>query len=550
MIGPLLALLFLQGASSIDGMVVHASDQQPLAQAQIVAVPLGGPLKDSRVAVSGAGGRFSINELAPGSYRLFVEHDGFMRAEYGQRSAGKAGVPVEVARGDNVSGVIVPLTPTATIYGRVMNASNDPVINATVQALKPSYKDGERTLQTVQSAKTSDLGEYRLFGLAPGSYFLSVTPIPSPSISGGTLTTPSGSGVSLQPLTILLAAGNLIDPRALDVGTEVTIYAPGTADPAAAAAIDLKAGVSYRAPDLRTLRTRSFAVRGQVVDEAGQPANIAIATLNRVGSTETTRTNPLVQNRSTFEFVGVLPGTYELNATSNATTGTVTAADRVGFLAFTLNSQDADNLRLVLRPVIEVKGRIQHDGATVPTSLRVQLRGTGSRNGVQVAPAGPDGSFTITRLTPGDYRLSFTGLPDNVHVRSARLGTADVLNSNIPIKGAVSESLEVVLGANTGSLQAVVLDRNNQPSAAAIVVLVPNPDRRQRFDLYRTGTTDASGRTTLSNIAPGAYTLFAWQDIEPDAWQNADALRPFEDRGVTVYVGENAKSNQNVTVIE
>src|SRR4030095_2978693 len=166
--------LLFQGTSSIEGTVVNAANQQPVAQAQIVAVPVGGQWKDSRTTATDAVGKFSIGGLTPGSYRLLVEHDGFVRGEYGQRATGKAGVPLDIAAGKNIAGVTVPLTATATIHGQVINGSNDPVVNATVKALKPSYRDGERSLQAIQSVHTNDLGEARLFGLTPGRYFLSV----------------------------------------------------------------------------------------------------------------------------------------------------------------------------------------------------------------------------------------------------------------------------------------------------------------------------------------------------------------------------------------
>src|SRR5262245_3412269 len=143
MIGIMLALFILQGTSSIDGTVVQASDQRPVAQTQIVAVPVGGLLKDSKTAVSDDAGRFRIEGMAPGSYRLFFERDGFMRAEYGQRAPGKAGVPLEITSGRNATGISVPMTATAAIYGRVLTASNDPVVNATIKALKPTYQNGE-----------------------------------------------------------------------------------------------------------------------------------------------------------------------------------------------------------------------------------------------------------------------------------------------------------------------------------------------------------------------------------------------------------------------
>jgi hypothetical protein len=248
------------------------------------------------------------------------------------------------------------------------------------------------------------------------------------------------------------------------------------------------------------------------------------------------------QNRNTFEFSGILPGVYEISASTQGPGG-----DKAASMTVKIENENVENLRLVMRPVIQIKGRISPNGAAAPPAFRVQLRGTGA-GGVQIAPAAADGSFTVTRLVPGDYKLAFFGLPQNMHVRSARLGTEDVLDSNIRIEGMLQDSLEIVLSTNTGTFDAVVSNRNRQPSAAATVVLVPS--RRGRFELYRTATTDASGRASLTNIAPGSYKLFAWQDIEENAWQNTEAMRPFEDRGIAVTINENGKTSQTITVIE
>ncbi len=543
--GLLLSLLLLQGTSSIDGTVVQALDQRPLSQTQIVAVPVGGLLKDSKTAVSDGDGRFRIDGLASGSYRLFFEHDGFVRAEYGQRAPGKAGVPFEITGGKTANGISVPLTATSAIYGKVVNAANDPVVNATVKALKPAYQNGERSLQAVQSVQTDDRGEYRLFGLPPGNYFLSATPVPTPYIQGGTLTIPSGNGFSNSSLQNTLATGNWIDPRALDASTDLTVYLPGTTDAAAATAIDLRPGTNFRAPDLRTIRTRTFGVRGLVVDEAGQAAPLASATLTRVNSTESIRTSLLAQNRNAFDFGAVLPGVYDLIGLNGGT-----IADKGGYLRITVGNENVENLHLTMQPVIELKGRIVQDSATVPAAVRVQLRGTNSAVGIQINPAAADGSFSVMRLLAGDYRLVLNGLPANLYVRSARLGARDALNSLLHIDGTVSDRLEIVLSPTTGSLDAVAVDESRRPAAAATVVLIPSEETRQRFDLYRIATTDSAGRAALTNIAPGSYKLFAWQDIEANAWQNADALRPFEELGVPVTIEENGKVSQTIKVIE
>ena len=60
------------------------------------------------------------------------------------------------------------LTTTAAISGRVYGASGEPLGNVDVSALKPSYQDGRRILTAVQTMRTDDRGEYRLFWLPPG----------------------------------------------------------------------------------------------------------------------------------------------------------------------------------------------------------------------------------------------------------------------------------------------------------------------------------------------------------------------------------------------
>ena len=45
---------------------------------------------------------------------------------------------------------------------------------------------------------------------------------------------------------------------------------------------------------------------------------------------------------------------------------------------------------------------------------------------------------------------------------------------------------------------------------------------------YRAAETDVDGRATLRGIPPGVYNLFAWEDLEPNAYLNSDYLRRYE----------------------
>src|SRR2546428_13536750 len=73
-------------------------------------------------------------------------------------------------------GVVIQLMPAGTLTGRVFDRDGEPLANVSVEALKYSYQEGQRVMNVVQTARTNDLGEYRLFWLQPGQYFVSATP--------------------------------------------------------------------------------------------------------------------------------------------------------------------------------------------------------------------------------------------------------------------------------------------------------------------------------------------------------------------------------------
>jgi hypothetical protein len=146
-----------------------------------------------------------------------------------------------------------------------------------------------------------------------------------------------------------------------------------------------------------------------------------------------------------------------------------------------------------------------------------------------------------------DYRVAVTA-PANTYVQSIRFGGQDVLRDGLHIDGTSGETLEIVISPNAGRLEGnVSVDR--QKFANATVVLAPAPSLRQQTSLYQTTQTNAEGHFTFENIPPGTYKLFAWEDVEPLAWFDAEFLRNFESRGTEVLIRESAKENIDITLI-
>jgi hypothetical protein len=154
------------------------------------------------------------------------------------------------------------------------------------------------------------------------------------------------------------------------------------------------------------------------------------------------------------------------------------------------------------------------------------------------ASVAPDGTFTL-RVHPGDYSVRVMGLPPNTYVRSARLGGTDVLDETAAIDDTVSAVLRLELSTGSGEIEGILRDKNFQAVAASQVVLIP--EKRSRHDLYKTVTTGDDGRFGLTGIAPGNYKLFAWEDLEPNAYYDSEILRQFDSQGQAVVVPESSK---------
>ena len=157
--------------------------------------------------------------------------------------------------------------------------------------------------------------------------------------------------------------------------------------------------------------------------------------------------------------------------------------------------------------------------------------------------------FVINNVIERDYQVQLTDLPQGTYVKAVRFGSADVLNGSLRIESRSTDHLEIVLGANGGTLDGAVVDKNREPVANAPVALVPAAGHRQRADLYRSASTGESGSFHLQDIAPGDYLLFAWEDIESGLWRDPEFIRRHEASGKVIHIGEGSRENIEVTPI-
>jgi hypothetical protein len=174
-----------------------------------------------------------------------------------------------------------------------------------------------------------------------------------------------------------------------------------------------------------------------------------------------------------------------------------------GWAAIETSTQDLENVEIVTRLEFELPGRVVMDNGEAPAGLRViaqiDLNDGWSRNVTTDAKGG----FVVKNLVNGKYRLRVDVLPPGVY----QAGSAELDLTG----GAPSEPLVITLKRSTGEVTGTVSDL---AGARAIVTLVPESGRTE---LLRRVTTDQNGRYVMKDVAPGAYRIYAWNELEPSA---------------------------------
>jgi hypothetical protein len=86
---------------------------------------------------------------------------------------------------------------------------------------------------------------------------------------------------------------------------------------------------------------------------------------------------------------------------------------------------------------------------------------------------------------------------------------------------------------------AATIEVHQKPVRGIQAVLIP--DRRERRDHYKTSTSDQNGHFTFRGLTPGDYRLFAWEHLEPFAYNDPEVLRRYEHQGSPIKISESTK---------
>jgi hypothetical protein len=510
-----------QQLCSLSRMVVKLAGSEPLRSATVELQSLEDRTHTVSVATD-AGGRFQIKGIDPGRYRLKVIRNGFVTQEYGQKTPSDPGSDLRLSTGQNLKDLLFRLIPWSVIAGRILNEDSEPLPWAQVSALREVYREGKRKLSPELMVPTNDLGEYRLFGLQPGRYFVSAKYKPGVQIVGQ------------QQIQTGLSDDS-------ERGYAPTYY-PGSPDPARASTITVKAGDEITSVEILLRPVTVFRIRGRVYNmvsakRSGAGVNIVLQPRNTGLAWSFPDQQVHVEKPDgSFEITNVLPGSYVLSAFWFDEGKRYQARQSVE-----VGNADVEGINLTIAPGVAVSGHVTWDGK--PSLERDELTVYASAvdsvmSSVSPARITSGDLFVLRDVSEGTYRLRVIGQSKDCYLKAVRYGTRDGLDDGFTLIRGTQASLEVTISPQGARVQGTITDADRVPAAGLRVVLVPDEAHRGQLRLYKQATTDQFGHFDLRGIAPGDYKLFSWEEVEDGAWEDPDFLKPFEERGEKVSLQE------------
>ncbi len=568
------------GTASISGVVVD--DEQPARPVRRAVVTLSGDgLRPDRGAITDDEGWFALRGLPAGRFTLMAERGAFVTSVYGAKRPGRPGTPITLADGQRIQSLQVRLWRGAVVSGVLRDGLGAPLPNTAVAAVPVrEVTPTGPTLGNNSQATTNDLGEFRIFGLEPGTYIIRAG---SPRLGRPVI---AASEAEIDAMLAALAArkpetlpAGAIRPPTTSIqpaGTVMAtapIYFPGTPVVADATPITLVAGEERDGLDFAVEPVRTSTIRGTVVGPDGTPvpqAFIQLAIVTRPEQFAGAVPAPVTITAGpdgTFTLGPISPGDYRLLAR-----GAVPQSSGPGdsfwwaTRAVPIAGDDEDLGRVTLEPGMTFSGRVVFDsGATLPgfdlAGLRVEMQAESLSNAPsQTRGGGPpgarflrpavvraDGAFEVTDLVPDEYRLTVSGsaISDSGWwLRAAMRNGRDLLDAPLRLEpnGNIS-GVTLVLSDRHTELSGTLTTAGGTAASDLFVAAYPadaalRTPHSRRVQAVR---PDSGGRFVFRNLPAGDYLLCALMDVDDGAWNEPGFFDGLIAASVRITLAEGEK---------
>jgi protocatechuate 3,4-dioxygenase beta subunit len=552
------------GTSSVRGRVVAGDSGSALRRAQ---VRISGPDIGSKTALTDAQGRYEFRELPAGRFNISVTKSGFVTMQYGQNRPFEPGRPIELVDAQALDKVDVSLPRGSVLAGRVVDELGEAVAEAEVSAMRMQYQNGKRRLvPSGRTASTNDLGQFRIYGLPPGEYY-----------------------VSAQLRNAATMMFDMIGGGAPSASNQNTGYAstyyPGTPNPSEAQRVALAVGQELPSVDIQLQPVRLAKISGTAIGSDGKPMSSAMVMLMpsmrdtmQLMPGGSTRTNADGQ----FTINSVAPGEYSLQVQSGGGAFITTAGGNAMTFAFSMSDRSAggpqapqqerefavtnvnmageDITGMVLvgtrgakaTGTLVFEGGVKPDGVTTTRISAIAADVDASpMPGAGATQVKENGSFEVEGLM-GPRLFRVINAPKGWVVKRVLLNGDDITDKGAEFKpGEDVAGLEIELTNRVTTLAGAITDDRGQSQKDSTVVIFPEDQSKWVLPTNRWMTTtrpDQEGRYKITALPPGSYYALAVEYVAPGEWQDPDWLARAAKKATRVTLDEGSSRTLDLKV--
>ena len=528
-----------------QGASPQAADKPGAIKGRVVAADTGAGLRRARVMLRGSesrpgtnpqtsqtneNGEYEIKDVKPGRYTLMVMRNGYVSQTYGQKSTDMMsammspmqGTQLTVRAGETLSQVNFQLIRGGAVEGQITDQSNEPLSRVMVQLSRYRTMQGKRSLMPVSMGQTDDRGHFRLFEIAPGSYYLSA--------SYASFGFPDGGGAF--PPT----------------------YYPGALSPQEASKLQVAPAAEITGINMALTEAASFTITGKVMRGDGKPATGArlMSMRHPPEGFAMMFGGSGVDADGTFKLTNMLPGKYRLT-----TSTTRDGKQESGSVIVEVGNEDLQNVFIVLGNGAEVSGKIVVEGQSTqpiePRQIRVTLvpdAGPMMGGFFGGGPQETKDDLTFTQnVAEGSMRFNVNLPTGNFYLKSIRMEGRDVTDQAVDFKNNDRyHGVEVVISSQGGQLSGVVRKEEGGEvlRGATVVVFPSDPERQSKSRFVKTVQTDQQGSFDAKGLVPGEYVVCALLTHEAGAETDVSYLKEIEKLGKRVELAAGTAKTENL----
>jgi carboxypeptidase family protein len=527
-----------------------------LIAGRVLAADTGRPVKRARVFVSAAelpGGRgvltddaglFQLAELPAGRYTLSVSKSGFVSLSYGQRRPLQAGTPLQLADGQEIKDIEFRLPRGSVIAGHVYDETGDPMPGVLVRVLRYQYQQGDKRLAPAGTAQTDDQGQYRVWGLTPGDYYVDAQsrinlPFGGPAGrgggGGGRGGGPGGRGggggaaAAIAGVVGAIAGGNvaaLFGPDDENQKAYAPTYFPGVTSITDAQPITLGLSQTSADVDFNLQLVHVARVSGHVTDPDGTATwsgNVSLvldsATVGRGGGFGLNY-GSRIQYDGTFDISNVPPGRYTLQARGNDNDTPQFASQPL-----TVGSADID-VSVALADGATISGTIVFPPSQTAlpdfSNMRVAAPSTDNMIGGQAqGRVDKDGKFTIGGVQAGAHLIRPGGQLRGWTLKAVTIDGRDVTDTAVELRsGQHLERVEMTLTDKTNEINGTLTGDQGAPVTEYTVLAFSTDSTfwQPQSRHIATARPDQTGHFRIRGLPAGDYYVTTVDPAQQGEW--------------------------------